>query len=302
MLSGSMVALVTPFRNGALDEEKVAELVEFHLARGTHGLVPAGTTGEAPSLSDDERVRLFKRVKQAARNRVPVIAGCGTNSTEKTIRSVRQAEECGANAALVVTPYYNRPTQEGLYRHYEAISRATKLPIVLYNVPGRTSVNLLPETVARLARLPRIVAIKEASGSLDQVTQIRSSCEIAVISGDDSLTYPIMALGGTGVISVAANVVPREMAALCDAARAGEMKKARDLHLRLHPLFKALFLETSPIPVKTAMKHMGLIDGELRLPLCEMSPAAEEKLKAVLKEFDLLKAPESGRRTARVRR
>lgn len=289
MLRGSMVALVTPFKNGELDEAKVAELCEFHLARGTHAIVPSGTTGESPTLSDDERVRLFRKVKSAIRGKIPVVAGCGSNSTAQSIHTVKIAEECGADAALVVTPYYNKPTQEGLYRHYEAIAKATKLPIVLYNVPGRTAVNLLPETVARLARIPNIVANKEASGSLDQVTQsIAMVPRVKIISGDDAMTLPILALGGVGIISVAANIIPREMATLCDAYDAGDHAKARDLHLKYHNLMKTLFIETSPIPVKTAMKHMGLINGELRLPLCEMSPAAEEKLVAVLKEYGLV--------------
>jgi 4-hydroxy-tetrahydrodipicolinate synthase len=288
MLSGSLVALVTPFKNGELDEAKVGELVEFHLSRGTHGIVPSGTTGESPTLSDDERVRLFKRVRALTKGKIPMIAGCGSNSTSKSIQTVKIAEECGADAALVVTPYYNKPTQEGLYRHYEAIARSTKLPIVLYNVPGRTAVNLLPETVARLAKIPTIVANKEASGSLDQITQILATTKIRIISGDDALTFPILALGGVGVISVAANIIPKEMATMCDAFAAGKLDQARAIHVRYHGLIKALFIETSPIPVKTALKLMGLLNGELRLPLCPMSPSGEVKLAEALMEAGLL--------------
>jgi 4-hydroxy-tetrahydrodipicolinate synthase len=289
MLRGSMVALVTPFKNGELDEAKVAELCEFHLAHGTHAIVPSGTTGESPTLNDDERVRLFRKVKATLKGKIPMIAGCGSNSTAKSIQTVKIAEECGADAALVVTPYYNKPTQEGLYRHYEAIAKATRLPIVLYNVPGRTSVNLLPETVARLSKIPNIAANKEASGSLDQITQIIATApRVNIISGDDAMTFPILALGGVGVISVAANVIPRDMATMCDAFAAGDIAKAREIHVRFHNLMKTLFIETSPIPVKAAMKHMGLINGELRLPLCEISSSADEKLKAVLKEYGLL--------------
>ncbi len=290
MFRGSLVAVVTPFKKGELDLAAVGELMEFHLSKGTHGIVPSGTTGESPTLTDDERARLFKKCIELARKKIPIVAGCGSNSTAKSIHTVKVAEELGADAALVVTPYYNKPTQEGLYRHYEAIARSTKLPIILYNVPGRTSVNMLPETVARLSKISNIVAVKEAAGSIDQVTQIQTLCGIKIISGDDALTFPLMAQGAIGVISVAANIIPREMATLCDEAAAGNFKKAADIHIRYHNLMKALFIETSPIPVKTAMKHMGLLNGELRLPLCDMSAAAEEKLVACLKSYGLLKS------------
>ena len=219
---------------------------------------------------------------------MPVVAGTGSNDTRSTIEYTRMAKELGADAALIVTPYYNKPTQEGLFRHYEAVAKAANIPICLYNVPSRTAVTMTPETTARLAKVKNIVAIKEASGNLEAVTQIRALCGITIMSGDDSLTLPMMALGATGVISVAANVAPRPVADLCDAANKGDFKRARALHERLFPLFKGLFIETSPAPVKFAMKAMGLLNGEIRLPLVEVTPPTEEKVKAVLKGLELI--------------
>ncbi len=288
MFHGSIVAIVTPFKAGKVDLAALRELVAWHLASGTHGIVPVGTTGESPTLSHAEKRDVIRTVVKAARGKVPVIAGTGTNDTRTTIELTKMAQELGADAALVVTPYYNKPTQEGLYRHYEAVSRSTKLPLVLYNVPGRTAVNLLPETAVRLAGLRNIVAIKEASGSLEQSAQIHASCGMAVISGDDALTLPLMAQGATGVISVAANVVPKELAALCTAMARGELPKARQMHLELVGLMKSLFIETSPVPVKTALKLMGRGNGEVRLPLCEMAPANVDKLKAAMTGVGLL--------------
>ncbi|MBI2931864.1 MAG: 4-hydroxy-tetrahydrodipicolinate synthase [Planctomycetes bacterium] len=282
MFEGSYVAIVTPFADGAVDLEKLRELIDFHLQSGTHGIVPVGTTGESPTLSPTERADIIRTVVQHVRGRVPVIAGTGTNDTRASVEHTRMAKELGADGALVVTPYYNKPSQEGLYRHFEAISKTVDLPLCLYNVPGRTAVNLAPETVARLSKLRNVRAIKEASGSLEQITQIRTLCPIKILSGEDALTYAILCLGGSGVISVAANVIPRAIADLCEAVARGDLKLALELHERTYALSKALFLETNPVPVKTALKLMGKLNGELRLPLCEMSEANLEKLQATL--------------------
>lgn len=285
---GSIVALVTPFRDGRLDLPGVEALVDLHLQSGTRGIVSAGTTGEAPTLSPDESFQLVRAVAKRCAGKIPVIAGVGTHSTDRTLQNLRAAEEAGADAHLVVSPYYNKPTQGGLVLHFEAVAAASKRPIVLYNIPGRTGVNLTPETIARLARTPRIAAIKEAAGSIDQVMQIRAQCDLPILSGDDAMTYPMMALGAVGVISVAANVVPKDVAALCEQALAGDLAKARAIHERLLKLFRALFLETNPIPVKTALRLMGRIDGSLRLPLCPMAAENEANLKAVLREYGMI--------------
>ncbi len=289
LFDGSYVALVTPFTNGKVDLKKLRELVDFHLQNGTHGIVPVGTTGESPTLSHDEKADVIKTVVKAVRGKLPVIAGTGTNDTRTTIEYTKLARDLGADAALIVSPYYNKPTQEGLFHHYEAIAKAVDIPICLYNVPGRTAVNITPETVARLAKLKNIRAIKEASGNLEQITQLRSLCSIRIISGDDALTYPILCLGGCGVISVAANIIPRPMADLCDAASNGNFKKAESLHNQWYALFKALFIESSPTPCKTAMKMMGMLNGEVRLPLWAMSAANTDALKATLKQYELVK-------------
>jgi len=288
---GSMVAMVTPFRDGGVDAAALKEHVEFLLKNGTDGLVPLGTTGESPVLTGDERTEILRTVIRAAKGKAPVVAGTGTNDTRTSIELSKGAEALGADALLVVTPYYNKPSQEGLFLHYEAVARATSLPVCLYNVPGRTGVNLLPETVARLAKIRNIVAVKEASGSVEQAAQIHAECDIAVVSGDDALTFPLMMQGATGVISVAANVVPREMADLCAAAAKGDIERARELHLRLLPLMKALFLESNPVPVKAALRLMGRGTGEVRPPLCAMSAANEEKLRRVLADFSLISSP-----------
>ncbi|MBI2941260.1 MAG: 4-hydroxy-tetrahydrodipicolinate synthase [Chloroflexi bacterium] len=279
-----MVALITPFRDGQVDEGKLRELVQYHLAGGTNGLVPCGTTGEAVTLSDEEQDRVIRVVVETVAGRIPVIAGTGTNSTAKTIKYTRAAKQAGADAALIVTPYYNKPTPEGLYRHYEAIAQATDLPIILYNVPSRTSVNMLPETVARLARIDAIVGIKEASGNMDQVSQIVQSCpsDFAVLSGDDSLTLPMLALGGAGVISVVANIAPTAMSELVAAFHRDDVARARELHYGLFDLCRAMFIETNPIPVKTAAGLLGLCLDELRLPLCPMSEGNRRKLADVV--------------------
>ena len=284
MFSGSFVALITPFLNGNVDEVKLRELVEFQIRHGTNGIVPCGTTGESVTMSDDEQALVISIVVETVAGRVPVIAGTGTNDTAKTIKLTRRAQALGATGALLVTPYYNKPTQEGLFRHYSAIAAATDLPLILYNVPTRTSVNLLPETVARLAKIPSIAGIKEASGSIDQSTQIVASCrdDFVVLSGDDSLTLPIMSVGGRGVISVVANIAPRPVAEMTAAFLHGESRAAQRIHIGLFDLCRAMFIETNPIPVKTAAGILGLCSDELRLPLCPMSDANSRRLREAL--------------------
>jgi 4-hydroxy-tetrahydrodipicolinate synthase len=292
---GSITALVTPFRNGKLDEKSLKSIVRNQIRMGTDGLVPVGTTGESPTLSYREHERVIEVVIDAAGGEVPVIAGTGANSTDEAIMLTRFAKKAGADAALLVTPYYNKPTQEGLYRHYEAIAKAVDIPIVLYNVPGRTGVALSPETVARLSKIPAIVGIKEATGSMDQTSHILSLCSITVLSGDDSLTLPLMALGAKGVISVAANVYPEGVAQMVDAWLAGDDKLARQWHYRLFGLCRALFVETNPIPVKRAMKLIGQCSDEVRLPLCPMAPHNEKILADALRDCGLL-PPKGARR------
>ena len=289
---GSVVALITPFRNGQVDEPKLRELVEFHVKQGTDGIVACGTTGEDPGLSHEEHERVVELIIQTAAGRIPVIVGTGSYSTAKTVEMTRQAERAGATAALVVSPYYNRPTQEGLYRHFRTVAESAALPILVYNIQSRTSVNVETDTLARLARDCRnIVGVKEASGSLDQMSAVIAACgpDFSVLSGDDNLTLPLMALGGRGVISVIANIVPRETAELVHAALDGEWKRARELHFRLYPLAKASFIETNPIPIKEAMAMAGMIEPEYRLPMCRMSEANRERLRAVLGQYGLVK-------------
>lgn len=289
---GSNVALVTPFRNGKVDEAKLRELVAFHIEHGTDGIVPCGTTGESPALSHDEHRRVVEIAIEAAAGRVPIIAGTGTNSTAHTIELTRHAERAGASAALVVNPYYNKPTQEGLYRHFRAVAEAVAIPIFVYNIQSRTAVNVETDTLARLARECRnIVGVKEASGSLDQMSQVIAACapEFIVLSGDDNLTLPLMAVGGRGVISVIANIVPRETSEMTHAALDGDWKRARDLHYKLFPLARAAFIETNPIPIKEAMAMAGMIEPEFRLPMCRMSDANRERLRAILKPYGLVK-------------
>ncbi|HET9489447.1 MAG TPA: 4-hydroxy-tetrahydrodipicolinate synthase [Methylomirabilota bacterium] len=289
---GSNVALVTPFRNGKVDEAKLRELVAFHIEHGTDGIVPCGTTGESPALSHDEHRRVVEIAIEAAAGRVPIIAGTGTNSTAHTIELTRHAERAGASAALVVNPYYNKPTQEGLYRHFRAVAEAVAIPIFVYNIQSRTAVNVETDTLARLARECRnIVGVKEASGSLDQMSQVVAACgpEFIVLSGDDNLTLPLMAVGGRGVISVIANIVPRETSEMTHAALDGDWKRARDLHYKLFPLARAAFIETNPIPIKEAMAMAGMIEPEFRLPMCRMSDANRERLRAILKPYGLVK-------------
>ncbi len=290
MFAGSIVAIVTPFRNGRVDERALGDLIEFQIANGTDGIVPCGTSGESATLSHEDHNRVIAFTVETVRKRVPVIAGTGSNSTDEAIMLTRHAKQAGADGALLITPYYNTPTQEGLFRHYKAVAEAVDLPVVLYNIPGRTAVNLLPATVARLAAVRNIVAIKEGSASLQQVSEIIKACgdRIAVLSGDDPLTLPMMVVGAKGVITVTANIVPADMAAMVDAFMAGNLAEAQRLHYKLYPLFNALFLETNPIPVKEALAMMGKIDGELRLPLCPLSPDSREKLTRALKDYGLI--------------
>ncbi len=292
MFKGSIVAIVTPFKNGKVDEKKLRELIEFHIKNGTLGIVPCGTTGESATLSFDEHDRVIEIAIEQVKKRIPVIAGTGSNSTEEAIMLTRHAAKAGANASLQVSPYYNRPTQKGLYEHFKAIAESVDIPIILYNIASRTGVNIEPETIAKLARdCKNIVGIKEASGNLDQMSRIRQLCveEFDLISGDDSLTLPILSIGGTGIISVVANIVPKDVAALVAEFEKGNLKIAQDIHYKLLPLIKAMFIETNPIPVKTAMGLLGMCEPDLRLPMCAMSSENLEKLKIALKEYGLLK-------------
>lgn len=288
MFTGSIVALVTPFKNGKVDFKKLRELIEFHVREGTSAISPCGTTGESPTLSHEEHEKVIAEVVQRVRGRIPVIAGTGSNNTQEALRLTRFAQKAGADGALVITPYYNRPTQEGLYRHFRALAEDTDIPIVLYNVPSRTGVSISPETVARLAEFKNIVAIKEASGSLDQISAILGLCDITVLSGEDSLILPILSIGGKGVVSVVANIVPKETSAMINSFFKGDMETARKAHHRLYPLTKAMFIETNPIPVKTAMRILGRLNGELRLPLCEMAEANKRHLTKALNDYGLL--------------
>ncbi len=290
MLKGSIVAIVTPFRDGGVDEKALSELIEWHISEGTNGIVPCGTTGESATLTYEEHYRVIKSTIEVVNKRVPVIAGTGANSTDETITMTQEAKKLGADAALLVAPYYNKPTQEGLYRHYRAVAEAVDLPLILYNVPGRTAVNILPQTVARLAGIENIAAIKEASGDMKQVSEVMRLCGdgITVLSGDDFTTFPLLALGGRGVISVTANVMPGMVSRMCASYEKGLYDDARKLHFKLEPLNTAMFLETNPIPVKTALSMMGRIRGELRLPLCEMSEANKKSLRETLLSYNLV--------------
>ncbi len=290
MFKGSIVAIVTPFANGAVDETKLRELVEFQIENGTDAIVPCGTTGEASTLDYDEHMNVVKIVIDQVKKRVPVIAGTGSNSTSEAIELSQQAKDAGADGVLLVTPYYNKPTQEGLVRHYTAIADAVALPQILYNVPGRTGVNMLPDTVARLAPHKNIVAIKEATGSLQQASEIMALCgeKIDVLSGDDFITFPMMACGAKGVISVLANIMPKAVADLTDAFFAGDLATARKIHLETLKISNAMFIESNPIPVKTAVGLMGKASDEVRLPLCPMGEANKAKLVAIMKEYKLI--------------
>jgi 4-hydroxy-tetrahydrodipicolinate synthase len=290
MFSGSLVAIVTPFSKGKFDEKVMADLIEFHIANGTQGIVPCGTTGESATLTPQEHERVVAVTVDVVNKRIPVIAGTGSNSTDEAILFTKHAKAVGADGALLITPYYNKPTQEGLFRHFEAVAKAVDLPQILYNIPGRTSINMLPDTTARLSQIPVIIGIKEGSGSLQQVSEIihRSKPGFLVLSGDDPLTLPMMALGGKGVITVTANVAPTDMAHMVSAALKGDYERARALHFKLTPLFSALFLETNPIPVKAALAMMGKMSEEVRLPLTPLADEYRPQLREALKQADIL--------------
>ena len=289
MFQGSIVALVTPFKQGELDEKALRDLVEFHIAEGTNAIVPCGTTGESATLSHEEHCRVIEIVIDQAKKRVPVIAGAGSNSTKEAVFLTEHAKKSGAEAVLSITPYYNKPTQAGLYQHFKTIAEQVDIPVVLYNVPGRTGVNMLPDTVIELSKIKNIVGVKEASGSLDQAGAILQHTDDSfdVISGEDSLTFPMMAMGAKGVISVTANVAPKKMAQMCKAVLENNMIEARKLHYELIDLSKAVFYETNPIPAKKAVYLMGLIENEIRLPLVEMTKENTEKLKTVMKNLGI---------------
>jgi 4-hydroxy-tetrahydrodipicolinate synthase len=287
MFEGSMVAIVTPFKKGKLDEKALVNLVKWHIDEGTDAIIPCGTTGESATLDYDEHYRVIEVVVKAAKGKLPVIAGTGANSTDEAIAITKKARELGADGALLVSPYYNKPTQQGIYLHYKAVADSVKgFPLTLYNVPGRTASNILPETVARLAQIKNIVGIKEATGDMKQVSEVLRLCpkDFTVLSGDDFTTLTLCALGGRGSISVSANVAPGRQAAMWDAWKAGDIEGARKIHFELEPLNKAMFMETNPIPVKTALAMMGRIREEFRLPLCEMGADNRKKLKEVLKK------------------
>lgn len=285
--SGTYTALLTPFRNGEIDEPALRGLVDFQIRNGITGIVPCGTTGESATMSDEEHDRVVDIVIAQVAGRVPVIAGTGSNDTRSAIAHTRHAAAAGATAALVVVPYYNKPTQQGMYLHFAAIAEATDLPIILYNVPGRTGVNMLPETVLRLAELPTIVGIKEASGSLDQVSEIVTAApsDFSVLSGDDSLSLPIISVGGRGVISVASNIVPAAVCGLTDAALRGDFGTARAFHHKLFDLCRAMFLENNPTAVKTAAAMLGLCGGEIRLPLTQLTETNRQRLAEALQTW-----------------
>jgi len=292
MFHGSIVAIVTPFKKGRLDEEAFGRLVDFHLSAGTHGIVPCGTTGESATLTHEEHQKVIEWSVKMAGGRIPVIAGTGSNSTEEAIALTRHAKSAGADGALLITPYYNKPTQEGLYQHYRAIAKAVDLPLVLYNIPGRTGVNMLPPTVARLSgEFDNIVGIKEGTGSLQQISDLVQLCgeRLIILSGDDFTALPTMAVGGKGVISVTANIAPADMAQMINAAERGDYAEAKRVHDRLYPLHGVLFTETNPIPVKAALSLMGKCTDEVRLPLCRMSEENVKKLKKAMKEYKLIR-------------
>lgn len=287
--AGLSVALITPFRNGGVDETALKKLVDFHVEAGTDCLCPCGTTGESPTLSHEEHERVVDVVCQHAAGRIKVMAGTGSNSTAEAIRLTRRAQASGADGALMVAPYYNKPMQEGFYAHYRAVAEAVDLPIVLYNIPGRTGKNMEPETICRLGEIPNIVAVKEATGSMDQASQILAGSNLSVLSGDDSLTLPLLSIGGSGVVSVVGNIVPRDMRSLLGAWRAGDVAAAQRWHHKLFPLCRdMLSLATNPIPVKGAMQLLGRDSGELRLPLTPLTPGEMEKLRHTLRTYGLL--------------
>ncbi|MGD8924291.1 MAG: 4-hydroxy-tetrahydrodipicolinate synthase, partial [Syntrophobacterales bacterium] len=291
MFTGVLPAVVTPFKNGELDEESLRELIEFQIGNGVHGIVPCGTTGESATLSHEEHERVVEIAVDQVKGRVPVVAGTGSNNTAEAIRLTAHAKKAGADGVLMISPYYNKPTQEGIYQHYKKVAQEVAIPIVVYNIPGRTASNIEPTTFARMAEIDNIVGVKEASGSMKQITEIIRLCgdKLTVVSGEDFLTYPLMAVGGKGVICVVANIVPRDMADLCNLLLDGEFEKAKPLYYRLLPLCHAMFYETNPAPVKAALEMMGKISsGEVRLPLAPMSEDNRNKVRKELEVYGVL--------------
>lgn len=290
MFSGAFTAIVTPFKNGQVDEKSVKNLIRFGIDGGVSGFIPCGTTGESPTLSHDEHNRVVELTVKEVAGQVKVIAGTGSNSTSEAISLTRHAKKVGADAALLVSPYYNKPTQEGLFKHFAAIAEEVDIPLVLYNIQGRTGVNIENATVQRLSKIPNIVGVKEASGSILQMSEVIRLCdpEFDVLSGDDQMTFPLMALGGKGVISVVTNIIPDRMSALVRHMLAGEVDKARAIHFEIFELCQTMFVETNPIPIKAALGLMGKIEPEFRLPLCSPSPASLDKIRAVLNKHNLI--------------
>jgi 4-hydroxy-tetrahydrodipicolinate synthase len=290
LFAGVTVAIVTPFRNGEIDWDDLAKLVDWHCDEGTHALAPCGTTGESPTLTHDENERVVAFVCERARGRIKIMAGTGSNSTAEAIRMTKAARKAGADGTLQVGPYYNKPTQEGYFRHFAAIAEGTDLPIVVYNIPGRTGSEIAAETIARMAeKCPTIVAVKEATGKLDMASQIAALSDVAILSGDDSLTLPIMSVGGKGVVSVVGNIVPRDMTALVKAFAAGKVEEAQKWHRKLFPLCRDMLgVATNPIPIKTAMKLLGRGTGEMRLPMCPMDSTGEARVRQTLVSYGLL--------------
>jgi 4-hydroxy-tetrahydrodipicolinate synthase len=290
--AGLTVALVTPFKDGQVDFAELNKLVDWHVEQGTDGLAPCGTTGESPTLDHEEHERVVAAVCERGRGRIKVMAGTGSNSTREAIRLTKAAKKAGADGALLVGPYYNKPTQEGYFRHFAAVAEAVDLPIVLYNIPGRTGSNILPETIARMAeKLPTMAAVKEATGSLDQASQIAALCDIAILSGDDSLTLPLMSIGGRGVVSVVGNIVPADMKALVKAFDAGKAAEAQRWHRKLFPLCRDMLgVATNPIPVKAALAMLGRGTGELRLPMCALDEAGLERVRKTLVQYGLIRS------------
>ncbi len=293
-IEGCVTALITPFINQEIDEEGFAENIRYQMTQGIHGILPLGTTGESPTITPAEQERLISIAVQTAQRKVPVWVGTGSNSTRQTIENTKRAKDLGADIALIVTPYYNKPTQEGIFRHFEAITTEVALPIVVYNIAGRTGVNIETSTLLRLAELPHIIGVKEASGSVNQAgdviaTVVSKFPDFKVFSGDDALTLPMMALGAVGVISVVSNLIPGEIVALVNAASKGDYELARALHYQLLQLFKTCFIETNPVPIKAAMNFVGMAAGECRLPLCEMAPENLNTLHQMLQQIRMLK-------------
>ncbi|RMA97067.1 4-hydroxy-tetrahydrodipicolinate synthase [Hydrogenothermus marinus] len=293
MFTGSLVAIITPFKNGTIDKKSFKSLIDFHIKNGTQGIVVAGTTGESATLTYEEHEELIALAVEYADKRIPIIAGTGANATHEAIALTKFAEKVGADASLQIVPYYNKPTQEGIYQHFKAIAEETNIPLILYNIPSRTGIDMLPETFARLfADFPNVIGLKEATGNVARVSEIISltNPDVLILSGDDALTIPMMAVGAKGVISVANNLVPKDISLMCEYALNGEFDKALEIHNKYWKLFKAMFVETNPIPVKTAAYMMGLIEtDEMRLPLYKMSDKNRKYLEEVLKEYNLIK-------------